>query len=83
MTRIDNAEQLSRLRLRYAAVEGALAVAQASQQTAQQLAMQYLDLLSAFTGEHFEPGCRVNVDWDTGEVHKEAQLEHSLNGVST
>jgi hypothetical protein len=82
MTRIDNQQQLAQLRLRYASVEGALAVAQNAQQTAQQLAMQYLDLLGTLTGEHFEQGVRVTVDWKTGEVKVQSEVEHSLNGVA-
>lgn len=82
MTRIDNVQQLAQLRLRYASVEGALAVAQNAQQAAQQLAVQYLDLLSTLTGEQFEPGCKVSVDWNTGEVTTQPEIEHSLNGVA-
>jgi hypothetical protein len=79
--RIDNPTQLAQLRLRYAAVEGSLSVAQAAQAAAESHARQYLEMLSMLTGLHIQPGARIKVDWDSGDVSVESE-EHSTNGVA-
>ena len=81
MSRIDNPEQLLQLRLHYAAVEGALGVARAAQQTADTAIAQYLTMLGTLIGVELRPGDSARVDWHTGEVLLEHAREPALNGV--
>lgn len=79
--RVENATQLAQLRVAYAQVQGALQVAQASQQSAEAMARQYLSHLSLILGVDIPPGARVHVDFTTGEVELGADAEQQ-NGVA-
>ena len=75
MTRIDNPEQLLQLRIRYA-------VAVAAQQTAETHVRQFMEAVAVLTGLEMGQGDRVQVDWDTGEVHVQGAHDLVPNGVA-
>jgi len=82
MARIDNREQLHQLELRFAHVQGAIAVAQHASAEAQELVKSYLEAVGLVAGISLGPGDQVTVDWKSGEVHVELPLLDSKNGVA-
>ena len=81
MSRIDNASQLANLRLKHAAVEGAISVARVAQQAVDAAVQQYLETVSMLSGEPIGPGDQVRIDWESGEVLVEGR-ERLPNGVT-
>jgi hypothetical protein len=74
MARIESQTQLRALELRYAAVQGALQLAQTVQNDAQEYVKSYLEAVAFAAGVDLGQGDRVTVNWQSGEVEIEAPL---------
>jgi hypothetical protein len=87
MPRIESQTQLRALELRYAAVQGALQLAQLVQNDAQDLVKSYLEAVAFAAGIDLGQGDRVTVNWSSGEVEVEPPVvpqfgELVANGVA-
>jgi hypothetical protein len=87
MPRIESQTQLRVLELRFAAVQGALQLAQLVQNDAQDLVKSYLEAVAFAAGIDLGQGDRVTVNWQNGEVEVEAPAvpqfgELVANGVA-
>jgi len=78
--KIENRGQLELLHLRFAQVDGALAVSKNAQAVAETYVRQYMETLSMILGVPIEHGASVN--WETGEVTLAEGAEVPQNGVA-